>query len=153
MECARLARSGACLSLIGIDVDCFKALNDSQGHQRGDECLVMLGVEFMKIARRRIDLVARCGGEEFGVILPETDCRQRRNELLSRCGWQSRISSCRIRPRTLLRFVTVSIGVATATQGSYCTPKDLSDAADRALYAAKRAGRNRVCEACSEAAA
>ena len=152
MECARLARSGACLSLIGIDVDCFKALNDSQGHQRGDECLVMLGVEFMKIARRRIDLVARCGGEEFGVILPETDAVS-----AARIAESLRLAISNLKlphPAShVAPFVTVSIGVATATQGSYCTPKDLSDAADRALYAAKRAGRNRVCEACSEAAA
>jgi len=152
MECARLTRSGACLSLISIDVDCFKALNDSQGHLRGDECLVMVGVELMKIARRQIDIVARCGGEEFGVILPETDAA---GAAVVAETVRSAIANLQVphEASQVAPFLTVSIGVATATQDRFCTPKDLADAADRALYAAKRAGRNRVCEACSEVAA
>ena len=150
-ECARLARSGACLSLISIDVDCFKALNDSQGHLRGDECLVMLGVELMKIARRNVDVVARCGGEEFGVILPETDTTG-----AARVAESVRLAIANLKvphpASPVAPFLTVSVGVATATQDMYYTPNDLADAADRALYAAKRAGRNRVCEACSEVA-
>jgi diguanylate cyclase (GGDEF)-like protein len=150
-ECARLTRSGAHLSLISIDVDYFKALNDSQGHLRGDECLVMLGVELMKIARRHIDVVARCGGEEFGIILPETDTTG-----AARVAESVRLAIANLKvphPASLVApFLTVSVGVATATQDRYCTPNDLADAADRALYAAKRAGRNRVCEAYCEVA-
>ena len=151
MECARLTRSGVCLSLISIDVDCFKALNDSQGHLRGDECLVMLGVELMKIARRQIDIVARCGGEEFGIILPETDAagaaQVAETVRLAIANLKVSHQASQVAP-----FLTVSVGVATATQDRFCTRKDLADAADRALYAAKRAGRNRVCEASSEVA-
>jgi diguanylate cyclase (GGDEF)-like protein len=150
-ECARLARSGNCLSLISIDVDCFKALNDSQGHLRGDECLVMLGAELMKIARRHIDVVARCGGEEFGIILPETDATG-----AARIAEAVRLAIANLKvPHSAslaAPFLTVSVGVATATKDRYCNRKDLADAADRALYAAKRAGRNRVCEAGSNSA-
>jgi diguanylate cyclase (GGDEF)-like protein len=151
-ECARLTRSGTCLSLISIDVDCFKALNDSQGHLRGDECLVMLGVELMKIARRHIDIVARCGGEEFGMILPETDAAG-----ASQVAESVRFAIADLKvphpASQVAPFLTVSVGVASATHDRYCTRKELADAADRALYAAKRAGRNRVCEAHSEVAA
>ena len=152
MECARLTRTGAHLSLISIDVDCFKALNDSQGHPRGDECLVTLGAELMRIARRHIDIVARCGGEEFGIILPETDAAGAAQVAET---VRSAIANLRIphQASQVAPFLTVSVGVATATQDRFRTRKELADAADQALYAAKRTGRNRVCEACRQAAA
>jgi diguanylate cyclase (GGDEF)-like protein len=152
LECARLTRTGACLSLLTIDVDSFKALNDSQGHPRGDEYLVAVGAELMGIARRNIDIVARCGGEEFGIILPETDA----------AGAAYVAESVRLRIANLklphpasqvAPFLTVSVGVATATPERFCSRSALAEAADRALYAAKRSGRNRVSEACSEVAA
>lgn len=145
-ECARLRRSGAPLSLLSIDADCFKALNDSQGHTRGDEILVLLGAELVRNAKRQIDLAARCGGEEFAIILPETNAAgAARIAELVRQG----IASLNLPhpASTVAPFLTVSVGVATATQTWCCTPQDLVDAADQALYAAKRAGRNRVCVA------
>ncbi len=152
VECARLSRTGANLSLISIDIDYFKALNDSQGHLRGDEYLVMLGAELMKNARRQIDVVARCGGEEFGVVMPETDAAG-----AARVAESFRLAIANLKlphpASAIAPFLTVSVGVATATQDKYCTRKALADAADRALYAAKKAGRNRVCTACSEVAA
>ena len=71
-ECSRLRRTDSPVSLLILDVDHFKALNDSAGHQRGDEYLVLLGAELLRLARRRIDVAARIGGEEFALILPGT---------------------------------------------------------------------------------
>ena len=100
-ECARLKRTGSAVSLVLLDVDHFKALNDSQGHQRGDEYLVRVGAELGRLARRHVDVAARYGGEEFALILPETKlptpCGSR-----SRYVWQSQASRCRI-PHRLLR--------------------------------------------------
>jgi diguanylate cyclase (GGDEF)-like protein len=151
-ECARLKRSGAPLSLLSIDVDCFKALNDSQGHVRGDEVMMLLGAELVKNARRQIDVAARCGGEEFAIVLPETNAAGAiQIAELVRQG----IASLKLpHPASpVAPFLTVSVGVATATKDWCCTPQDLVEAADRALYAAKSAGRNRVCVEQQEVAA
>ena len=72
MECARLQRTGSAVSLLMLDIDYFKALNDSAGHQRGDEYLRLVGSELKRLAKRQIDLAARYGGEEFAMILSET---------------------------------------------------------------------------------
>jgi diguanylate cyclase (GGDEF)-like protein len=61
-ECARAKRTNSPVSLLSIDVDHFKALNDSQGHQRGDECLMSLGAELTRLCKRQTDLAARCRG-------------------------------------------------------------------------------------------
>jgi diguanylate cyclase (GGDEF)-like protein len=145
-ECARLMRTRNALSLLSIDVDQFKALNDSQGHQRGDEYLVLLGAELLKIARRQIDVVARVGGEEFAIILPITaaaDAVQIAESV------REAIAALRLpHPESsVVPYLTVSVGVATATGQHLCTLESLTAAADRALYDAKRAGRNRVCVA------
>jgi diguanylate cyclase (GGDEF)-like protein len=81
-ECARITRTGARVSLISLDVDHFKALNDSQGHQKGD------AAELARIAKRRIDVGARSGGEEFALILPER-ARRMPSRLPRPCGWRS----------------------------------------------------------------
>ena len=142
-ECARLSRAGSALSLVILDVDQFKALNDSEGHQRGDECLVLLGREIGRAAKRKADLAARIGGEEFALILPETDAIHAadiaQQVRLAVTNLQLRHPASNVAP-----YLTVSAGVATATCDSYYTPKDLVAAADRALYSAKRKGRNRV---------
>lgn len=87
MECSRLRRTGSAVSLVMLDIDHFKALNDSEGHQRGDEYLKSVGSELKRVVKRRIDLAARYGGEEFAVILPEQAPRGPRT-LRSRCDWQ-----------------------------------------------------------------
>jgi len=151
-ECVRLRRSGASLSLLSIDVDHFKALNDSQGHVRGDEYLMLLSAELVKIARRQLDLAARYGGEEFAIVLPETNA----------AGAERIAESVRLAIENLklphpaspvAPFLTVSVGVATATWESLSSREALVEAADQALYAAKRAGRNQVCVAEHEATA
>jgi diguanylate cyclase (GGDEF)-like protein len=149
-ECIRITRTGASLSLLSIDVDHFKALNDSQGHQRGDEYLVLVGAEFLKVARRQIDVVARVGGEEFAIILPVTGTSDAMQvaELVRQA-----IAALRLPhpASSVAPYLTVSVGVATATKDCFCTREALAAAADQALYAAKRAGRNRVCVASTEA--
>jgi diguanylate cyclase (GGDEF)-like protein len=132
--------------LISIDADHFKALNDSQGHQRGDEYLMLLAAELIKVARRQIDVAARCGGEEFALVLPETSSAD-----AERVAETVRAAIANLKlphPASLvIPFLTVSVGVATATYGCWSTPEELVASADMAMYEAKRAGRNRVCVA------
>jgi diguanylate cyclase (GGDEF)-like protein len=143
-ECARGQRTNSPVSILSIDADHFKALNDSQGHQKGDECLVSLGAELTRLCKRETDLAARCGGEEFAVILPYTGAddaeRFAESARLAIAGLKLPNPASPVAP-----FLTVSIGVATATPEWCSTPEALLAAADRALYAAKKAGRNRVC--------
>ncbi len=142
-ECARLKRTGDPVSLIILDVDHFKALNDSAGHQRGDEYLVLLGAELNRSARRTTDIAARCGGEEFALILPGTGAEDAEDiaEFV-----QSAIASLELpHPASpTSAILTVSMGIATATSESPRTPAELVADADQALYAAKRGGRNRI---------
>jgi diguanylate cyclase (GGDEF)-like protein/PAS domain S-box-containing protein len=143
-ERTRAARTGSPLALLMIDVDHFKAFNDTYGHPAGDACLQEVARALMAEAARPCDLVARYGGEEFAVLLPDTD--------LDGC----RVVADRVRlaiealavphsASATAPHVTVSIGGAiidgldTETQ-----PEALVEAADRALYAAKAAGRNRA---------
>ena len=145
-ECARVQRMNSVGSLLSIDVDHFKALNDTEGHLRGDECLVALSAELARLCRRRLDLAARCGGEEFAMILPlakSADAKRIAESV------RQAIAALNIpHPASpVAPYLTVSVGVATATREWCCTREALSAAADRALYAAKNSGRNRVCVA------
>lgn len=123
-------RYGNAFSLIMLDIDHFKEINDTRGHLHGDNALTSLG-GLLAEAARGTDQVARYGGEEFTVILPETD-RQEAAEFAERLRRQ-------IEEQLLL---TVSVGVASS--GDFGSSETLLEAADRALYAAKEAGRNRV---------
>jgi diguanylate cyclase (GGDEF)-like protein len=142
-ECARRKRTGSVVSLLILDVDYFKALNDSEGHQRGDEYLVLVGAELTRLARRQTDLAARYGGEEFAVILPETSAAD-----AARIAESVRLAIVSLdlphAGSPVAPILTVSVGVATATLQWPGTSEELVAAADQALYAAKRSGRNRV---------
>lgn len=142
-ECARLQRAGVYLSLVILDVDLFKALNDSAGHQWGDTCLKRLSTELAKATRRPADLAARFGGEEFALLLPDTDSdgafQVAEAVRLAVVGLEIMHPNSRISP-----WLTISAGVATATPEIWNTEKQLVAAADRALYEAKRGGRNCV---------
>ena len=139
------------MSLLMVGVDHFKALNDSQGHQRGDECLMQVASELTSLIKRQIDLVARYGGEEFAVILPATsaaDAKQLGGSIqLSILALKLPNPASPVGP-----FLTVSVGVATATPEGWKTPEELVAAADEALYSAKKSGRNRVVVAVQEPA-
>jgi diguanylate cyclase (GGDEF)-like protein len=143
MECARLQRTGSAVSLLMLDIDYFKALNDSAGHQLGDEYLRLVGSELKRLAKRQIDLAARYGGEEFAMILPETGdagaAQFAELVLLAIAGLKLPHPASPSAP-----FLTVSVGVATATMAFHSSPEELVAAADQALYGAKLSGRNRV---------
>jgi diguanylate cyclase (GGDEF)-like protein len=123
------------LSVLSIDVDHFKAYNDTFGHPAGDEVLKAIAGIFTKVARET-DLVARVGGEEFAVVMPETYVTGA-HALAERI----RLEVASLRP--FARPLTVSIGLATVSARTG-TAAALWRRCDRALYSAKRAGRNLV---------
>jgi diguanylate cyclase (GGDEF)-like protein len=136
-------RTGTPLSVVLADIDHFKRLNDSAGHQAGDECLKTIARELARAVKRDTDLVARFGGEEFAVILPATDHAQA--AALAESIRQA-IEKLEIRhPNSPTGAnVTISLGIATATDDRFPTANALVGAADSALYAAKQLGRNRA---------
>ena len=143
-EHRRAKRGGLPLSLLMIDIDNFKAYNDHYGHQKGDQCLIQVSAALAAILKRPGDLMARYGGEEFAIILPETDVDQ---ATLMADALRLRASELAIpheRSSSELRLVTVSIGIATQLSGQPVEIAALIGAADRALYQAKRSGRNRI---------
>lgn len=132
---AEARRSGRPLSLCLIDIDHFKAYNDSFGHRAGDEALAAVAA-VLRTSCRAADIPARYGGEEMAVILPGTP-------MAGALDVAERIRRAIEQGPMPLRPVTVSVGVTT-TNGE-CSAELLVEAADRALYEAKDAGRNRVC--------
>ncbi|MTV40733.1 sensor domain-containing diguanylate cyclase [Duganella radicis] len=146
-EHRRAKRGGTPLSLLMIDIDHFKPYNDHYGHQKGDQCLIQVATALAGMLKRPCDLMARYGGEEFAMILPETDPEQ---------AWRM-AESIRARAEALAiphqrnsdpsRLVTVSIGIATQPAAAPVAIEALIGAADRALYQAKRGGRNRIAAA------
>jgi len=143
-EHRRAKRGGTPLSLLMIDIDHFKAYNDHYGHQKGDQCLIQVAAALAGILKRPCDLMARYGGEEFAMILPETDVDQ---ALLMAEAIRARTQQLAIpheRTTDASQLVTVSIGIATQKAEATVEIDALIGAADRALYQAKRNGRNRV---------
>src|SRR5262245_12889314 len=141
-EWKRAELRGEALALIMIDADHFKAFNDHYGHVGGDTCLRALGEILGRAVRTDLDLAARYGGEEFAILLPgmEADDAFKLGEQL-----RADVAACCMRhAKAPCGFVTVSVGVAALRSGSGDTAKTLVEAADAALYAAKRRGRNTV---------
>jgi diguanylate cyclase (GGDEF)-like protein len=143
-EAGRLRRHREVYAVLAIDVDRFKAINDSLGHTAGDAVLVALA-EVLRANARDIDQIARVGGEEFCVLLPCTDrvgalvAAERVRAAVLRQPWPG-----------LKQALTVSVGVAVAERGDE-TAESVLRRADAALYRAKRLGRNRVELASQEA--
>lgn len=139
----RAARDGAPLSLLMIDIDHFKAFNDRYGHPEGDRCLAQVAERLMDTARLGHDLVARYGGEEFAVLLPQTALSEAVIVAQRMCDGVAalKIPSAGAQP---VRHVTISVGVASCVGEEGDASDALVAAADRALYAAKAAGRGRV---------
>lgn len=134
------------LSMLMIDIDHFKAINDTYGHHVGDRALVALA-DILRRSTREADELTRFGGEEFTVLMPGVTAEQaaeRAEGVRSRCE-----RSSVARGLTGEIRLTVSIGVACLSPGVE-SPRELLEAADQALYQAKRAGRNRVVGAVPE---
>jgi diguanylate cyclase (GGDEF)-like protein len=140
-EWARASRVSRPLALTIVDVDFFKQYNDFFGHLMGDECLKQVA-QALQESRRETDFVARIGGEEFAIVLPDTDRDGARNVAEAA---RARIEKLRINhPKSPTGFVTASFGVATRIPEETGTVQDLIQVADQALYDAKNSGRNRV---------
>jgi two-component system cell cycle response regulator len=143
-EVERAARYGRALSLIICDIDLFKRVNDSHGHAAGDQVLAQFGARLQQFLRRGVDWVARIGGEEFAVVLPET-------------GYASALEAARRlragvanKPFNILgRQLEISAsfglcGLDRVPAGERKIPEHMLKVADAALYQSKHAGRNRV---------
>ncbi|MGZ9811373.1 sensor domain-containing diguanylate cyclase [Pseudoroseicyclus sp. H15] len=146
-EWDRTLRDRSRLSLVLIDLDLFKEVNDRFGHQVGDDCLRSVAATLRGVARRPGDLAARYGGEELALILPDTDMNgaEQLAEELRQAIYDLDLSN----PGNAVgdRRMTASIGVATAQSsigGTMKMPEALLLAADAALYRSKHEGRNRV---------
>lgn len=138
-EVDRASRYHRPLSLIMLDIDHFKLFNDTYGHPQGDNALINLARVLQRLSRAS-DVVARYGGEEFVLILPETD---RANAIALGHRLRAYIEQQRFSDDgSPASNLTVSIGIATYNPTH--TKETLLEAADMALYRAKRAGRNRV---------
>jgi diguanylate cyclase (GGDEF)-like protein len=148
-ECERARRDGEPLSLLLIDVDYFKRYNDRYGHVAGDACLRQVAAALQSVTQRPADRVARYGGEEFALLLPQTHLAGAR-ALAQRAIDVVAALHIEHAGSPLGRVVTVSVGAAAARRTADGTHTQLTadalvDAADRALYAAKGAGRGRYC--------
>lgn len=163
MEWRRALRNDQPLSLLMIDIDHFKAYNDHFGHARGDECLLKVAQNISTTLTRGGDFVARYGGEEFAALLASTK-QEEATGLAEKIRAHLRDLAIPHAPASGQPYVSLSIGVATSPPFSQAQLKmgslpnlgkdfglqlaqDLFARADHALYAAKAAGRNRVCSA------
>ena len=130
------------IALMMIDVDHFKLFNDNYGHVEGDQCLRVIGDALATASSHKADFAARYGGEEFVLLLPGMDASaalkvgERLRKAIEDSGLAHAKAPC--------GHVTVSIGVASLRPQPDEPPQVLVEAADAALYAAKRRGRNRV---------
>jgi len=144
LEIERAARFGRCLGMLALDLDHFKAINDRYGHRAGDAVLVEFAVRLRRVIRE-VDLAFRQGGEEFMILLPETDlagsltAAQRVGEAMREAAFPLHGQGSADFPISIP--VTVSVGIAVYPHHAL-TGADLLDAADQALYAAKAAGRD-----------
>jgi len=143
LEVARHRRQGAALGVALVDVDHFKLYNDHYGHQMGDECLRAVAQALAQCTRRPGELVARYGGEEFVVLLPNS-CE---DEVRRYGAWICEHVAALHLPHAaspVAPHVTISVGLSSMAPDNEDTGASLLQAADQALYEAKRAGRNRA---------
>ncbi|MEB3342032.1 EAL domain-containing protein [Okeania sp.] len=142
-EWRRLERDRASMSIIMVDVDCFKFYNDTYGHQQGDKCLQQVAQTIRATVKRPGDFVARYGGEEFAVVLPNTPIK---GAFQVAENIRTEIEALKIphQASAVSKWVTSSLGLANINCDSQSNPELLIQAADMALYNAKISGRNRV---------
>lgn len=142
-EWRRCSRSGDRISLVMLDVDCFKQYNDNYGHTAGDEVLKKVSGILQAEVHRPSDVAARYGGEEFVLLLPETDSdggrylAEKIRVLISELDIKHSHSS-------VSNVLTVSLGGVTVIPSTFSKAQDMTIGADSMLYEAKRRGRNMV---------
>ncbi|MFO7602927.1 MAG: diguanylate cyclase [Gammaproteobacteria bacterium] len=136
------------MSVILIDIDYFKLYNDGYGHQAGDDCLIRVAQALDSCVHRASDMMARYGGEEFVAVLADTD---EAGALIVAQRMHEAISALAIRHEhaDVSDYVSLSMGVASRVPHAETAPEQLIADADKALYAAKEAGRNRSVAASS----
>jgi len=141
VELGKSVRTQTPLSLMLIDIDYFKEVNDRFGHVAGDKVLALVAV-ILQDSVRPGDAACRYGGEEFAVLLPDSD-RNVAEKVALRL--MEKIRCARIPVGSEQIALSISVGIAALTGGSSKTMEDLVRQADEALYAAKNSGRNQVC--------
>ncbi len=141
-EWRRGRHTGNPVALLMVDIDHFKRVNDCYGHRAGDQCLQALAAILRRVTRRPSDLTARYGGEEFTVLLPDIN--------LASASVMADMLCMKVREQLFEAGIgrslalTVSVGVAAQIPNKHTRADSLVEAADRALYAAKQAGRDRA---------
>lgn len=141
---AHALRAQSPISLVLMDIDHFKSINDNYGHQVGDDCLIQAASIFKNRFKRSSDLAARYGGEEFVAILfgqNESEAREHIEEL------RERIALTSIESQGYKLSITASFGIATLYPSDKASPEQLIHLADQMLYKAKETGRNKVVQA------
>lgn len=140
-EYRRSKRNLTPLSLIIIDIDHFKAVNDTYGHLAGDQCLVWLSMHLKQSLKRSSDMAFRYGGEEFCVILPDTD---EKGAIALAEALRKNIEHQVCTHKDIQIPLTISSGIFTYIQQSDVQPEQIFSSADKALYEAKHNGRNQT---------
>lgn len=142
-ETERTRRTGQPMALVMLDIDFFKKINDSWGHEVGNKALIHIA-QLIRNSMRKFDIPCRYGGEEFGIILPGTDLAGS-IELAERMRKIIEAAPLRVADKDL--FMTASLGIQVYCAGQPDTAEDLVEKADQYLYRAKNEGRNRTCHA------
>lgn len=139
-SCTRLNKP---ISLIMADIDFFKGYNDNYGHLKGDDCLINVAKSISLSAKRPLDFVTRYGGEEFAVILPETDEEGAKiiAEIIRKNVEELEIAH---KSSDVSAYVTLSLGITTKSSSIQYSKNELIEHADKALYNSKSNGRNQV---------
>ncbi|WP_293746779.1 diguanylate cyclase [uncultured Paraglaciecola sp.] len=133
-------RQKSSISLLLMDIDCFKLYNDNYGHLRGDQCLKDVSKVISDSLQRESDFVARFGGEEFVCVLPNTDSKGAQ-DIATHIIEQLKNKALPHEYSNVADYVTISIGIATSQPNAILTPEALINHADSALYNAKKAGK------------
>jgi diguanylate cyclase (GGDEF)-like protein len=141
LELSRTKRYDNALSVLMLDIDHFKQINDTYGHQAGDMVLKSLALTFQEVLRN-VDIIGRLGGEEFAAVLPETGI-EIATEVAERLRQVISAGEVVLTDSVKVQF-TVSIGIAAFIDKNSNLDMLLNEA-DKALYRAKQSGRNRVC--------
>lgn len=136
-------RNGQPLSVIFMDIDFFKQYNDEYGHMQGDACLRQVAEVIDSAATRARDALARLGGEEFALILPETDARAAMT-VAERCIQKLFKAQIPHAASPISQLLTLSLGVGTLVPAHDDVPLAFLELVDRRLYEAKQTGRNRI---------